>query len=34
MANVSFANILNKKMPAPFLPIIKGEDDTSNFGRY
>lgn len=34
MANVPFANIFNKKVPSPWIPIIKCEDDTSNFGKY
>ena len=34
MATVSFSNILAKKVQAPFKPVIKGDDDTSNFGKY
>lgn len=34
MATVSFSNILAKKVQAPFKPVLKGEDDTSNFGKY
>ena len=32
LATVSFADILNKKVNAPFMPTVKKDDDTSNFG--
>lgn len=31
LATVSFSNMLSKKITAPFLPVVKKEDDTSNF---
>lgn len=34
MATVSFPNILGKKTPAPFVPVVKNDDDTSNFDRF
>lgn len=34
MATVSFNNIFNKKTPAPFVPKVKNDDDTSNFDRF
>lgn len=31
LAHISFNSILNKKVSAPFIPVLKSYDDTSNF---
>jgi len=33
LANTSFQNILAKKVATPWIPIVKREDDTTNFGN-
>ncbi|CAH1398236.1 unnamed protein product [Nezara viridula] len=32
--DISWLNILNRQVTAPFIPTVKGEGDSSNFGRF
>lgn len=34
LATISFTNIFNKKVAPPFMPVVKKDDDTSNFVKF
>lgn len=34
LATISFTNIFSKKVAPPFVPVVKKDDDTSNFVKF
>ena len=32
--SINLGNLLAKKLPVPFTPVIQGDDDASNFGAF